>query len=77
MTGTGCNPTATGRLRRQELGLIAFVNGHRADHRFDAFELLLTLLQHPIVDFVHPRDHLHQAAEGPHPLDQTHLLKEV
>ena len=39
--------------------------------------MLLSLLEHAVINFVHPRDHFHQPPKGAHPLDQAHLLQEV
>ena len=39
--------------------------------------MLLSLLEHAVVDFVHTRDHFHQPPKGAHALDQSHLLQEV
>ena len=68
---------APGGLAGEQVGVFPLLNGHRADHRFDALELGFALLEHPVVDLVHPRDHFHQAAEGAHALDQAHLFDEI
>ena len=73
---TGDAPAAAG-LGGQQFRLLALGRGHRADHRFDLFELLLALLEHAVINLVHPRDHFHQAAEGAHALDQAHLLQKI
>ena len=77
MTTASGDAATTGRLTGQQIGVFPFLRCHRTDHRFDPFQLLLPLLEHPVVELVHARDHLHQAPERPHPLDQTHLLHEV
>ena len=39
--------------------------------------MLLPLLEHAVVNFVHARDHFHQPPQGAHAFDQAHLLQEV
>ena len=71
------NAAPAGGLGSEQLGLLALGFGHRADHGFNFFELLLPLFEHAVVDLVHARDHFHQPAEGAHALDQAHLLQEI
>ena len=66
-----------GGIGGEQVGVAALRLGHGADHRFDLLELLFALLEHPVVDLVHPRDHFHETAQGAHALDQAHLLDEV
>ena len=61
----------------QQVGIFPFLLGHRADHRFDPFELGFPLLEHAVIDFVHARDHFHQPPQGAHAFDQAHLLNEI
>ena len=75
-TASGDAP-APGGTAGQQVGFLTLGLGHRADHRLDLAQLLLPLLEHAVVDLVHPRDQLHQAPQGAHALDHAHLLQEI
>ena len=77
MAAAAGDAAAAAGLGGQQFRLLALGHGHRADHGFDLFELLLALLEHAVINFVHARDHLHQAPEGAHALDQAHLLQKI
>ena len=77
MTAPRRDATPTGRMTRQQIGILPFLFRHRSDHCLNPLELLFSLLEHAVIKLVHARDHFHQSPKRSHPLDQTHLLDEI
>ena len=76
-SSTGDAPPSTGGTGEQ-FRIFALLLGHGIDHGLDPPQLRLALLQLVVGNFTrHPRNHLHDAAQGAHVFHQAGLFEEV